>query len=142
MVDRGQDKTTTTASDLSLKKKELLSSAMKRTSEWYICLCSSKMLWWLLYMSNVLNMLILCLFATFCLIERLNQMNCCCCCLLNYRIFSQEIPSDVKVRVGEASFSIHKVVSLNLMHITIKDGIIASAKSGRLTVILTNQPGY
>ncbi|XP_004511862.1 BTB/POZ domain-containing protein SR1IP1-like isoform X2 [Cicer arietinum] len=57
MVDRGQDKTTTTASDLSLKKKELLSSAMKRTSEW---------------------------------------------------IFSQEIPSDVKVRVGEASFSIHK----------------------------------
>lgn len=34
MVDRGQEKTTPAASDLSLKKKELLSSAMKRTSEW------------------------------------------------------------------------------------------------------------
>lgn len=30
---------------------------------------------------------------------------------LNYRIFSQEIPSDVNVQVGEASFSLHKVVN-------------------------------
>ncbi|XP_061338889.1 BTB/POZ domain-containing protein SR1IP1-like [Gastrolobium bilobum] len=57
MVDRGQEKTIPAAIDLSLKKKELLSSAMKRTSEW---------------------------------------------------IFSQEIPSDVNIRVGEASFSLHK----------------------------------
>ncbi|XP_020230341.1 BTB/POZ domain-containing protein SR1IP1 [Cajanus cajan] len=52
-----QEKTVPAGSDLSLKKKELLSSAMKRTSEW---------------------------------------------------IFSQEIPSDVNVQVGEASFSLHK----------------------------------
>ncbi|KAG5061241.1 BTB/POZ domain-containing protein SR1IP1 [Glycine max] len=57
MMDRGQEKTVPAGSDLSLKKKELLSSAMKRTSEW---------------------------------------------------IFSQEIPSDVNVQVGEASFSLHK----------------------------------
>ena len=31
------------------------------------------------------------------------------CLVLNYRIFSQEIPSDVNVQVGEASFSLHKV---------------------------------
>jgi hypothetical protein len=41
MVERGQVKTTTSASDLSLKKQELLSSAMKRTSDWYFFLCSS-----------------------------------------------------------------------------------------------------
>ncbi|KAK7307674.1 hypothetical protein VNO77_40936 [Canavalia gladiata] len=57
MVDRGQEKTVPADSDLFLKKKELLSSAMKRTSEW---------------------------------------------------IFSQEIPSDVNVQIGEASFSLHK----------------------------------
>ncbi|KAI5439405.1 BTB/POZ domain-containing protein SR1IP1 [Lathyrus oleraceus] len=57
MVDPGQVKNTTSASDFSLKKQELLSSAMKRTSEW---------------------------------------------------IFSQEIPSDVNVQIGEASFSLHK----------------------------------
>ncbi|CAI8588957.1 unnamed protein product [Vicia faba] len=57
MVDPGQVKTTTSASDFSLKKQELLSSAMKRTSEW---------------------------------------------------IFSQEIPSDVNIQIGEASFSLHK----------------------------------
>ncbi|KAL2348328.1 hypothetical protein Fmac_002328 [Flemingia macrophylla] len=57
MMDRGQEKTVPAGSDLSQKKKELLSSAMKRTSEW---------------------------------------------------IFSQEIPSDVNVQVGEASFSLHK----------------------------------
>ncbi|XP_015963849.1 BTB/POZ domain-containing protein SR1IP1 [Arachis duranensis] len=58
MVDRGQENNiAATTPDLSLKKKELLSSAMKRTSEW---------------------------------------------------IFSQEIPSDVIVQVGEASFSLHK----------------------------------
>ncbi|MED6192200.1 BTB/POZ domain-containing protein sr1ip1 [Stylosanthes scabra] len=62
MVDRGQENniasvSAATATDFSLKKKELLSSAMKRTSEW---------------------------------------------------IFSQEIPSDVIVQVGEASFSLHK----------------------------------
>ncbi|KAK7367605.1 hypothetical protein VNO80_09620 [Phaseolus coccineus] len=56
MMDRGE-KTVPAGSDLSLKKKELLSSAMKRTSEW---------------------------------------------------IFSQEIPSDVNVQVGEDSFSLHK----------------------------------
>ncbi|QCD91396.1 hypothetical protein DEO72_LG4g2361 [Vigna unguiculata] len=56
MVDLGE-KTVPAGGDLSLKKKELLSSAMKRTSEW---------------------------------------------------IFSQEIPSDVNVRVGEDSFSLHK----------------------------------
>ncbi|RDY04969.1 BTB/POZ domain-containing protein [Mucuna pruriens] len=57
MMDRGQEKIVPAGTDLSLKKKELLSSAMKRTSEW---------------------------------------------------IFSQEIPSDVNVQVGEASFSLHK----------------------------------
>ncbi|XP_014521445.1 BTB/POZ domain-containing protein At5g67385 [Vigna radiata var. radiata] len=56
MVDLAE-KTVPAGGDLSLKKKELLSSAMKRTSEW---------------------------------------------------IFSQEIPSDVNVRVGEDSFSLHK----------------------------------
>ncbi|WJX60659.1 BTB/POZ domain-containing protein sr1ip1 [Trifolium repens] len=57
MVERGQVKTTTSASDLSLKKQELLSSAMKRTSDW---------------------------------------------------IFSQEIPSDVNIQIGESSFTLHK----------------------------------
>ncbi|GAU26104.1 hypothetical protein TSUD_225670 [Trifolium subterraneum] len=57
MVDRGQVKTTTSASDLSFKKQELLSSAMKRTSDW---------------------------------------------------IFSQEIPSDVNIQIGESSFTLHK----------------------------------
>ncbi|ESW28725.1 hypothetical protein PHAVU_002G012500 [Phaseolus vulgaris] len=56
MMDRGE-KIVAAGIDLSLKKKELLSSAMKRTSEW---------------------------------------------------IFSQEIPSDVNVQVGEDSFSLHK----------------------------------
>lgn len=55
-MDRGE-KIVAAGIDLSLKKKELLSSAMKRTSEW---------------------------------------------------IFSQEIPSDVNVQVGEDSFSLHK----------------------------------
>ncbi|XP_054808173.1 BTB/POZ domain-containing protein SR1IP1 [Prosopis cineraria] len=57
MVDRDQGKTTTDTGDVSLKRKQLLSTAMKRTSEW---------------------------------------------------IFSQEIPSDVTVEVGGASFSLHK----------------------------------
>ena len=35
MVDRDQQKTTPPAGDLSSKKKELISSAMRRTSEWY-----------------------------------------------------------------------------------------------------------
>ncbi|KAK7309162.1 hypothetical protein RJT34_05683 [Clitoria ternatea] len=56
MVDLTQENTLPAGTDF-LKKKELLSSAMKRTSEW---------------------------------------------------IFSQEIPSDVNVQVGEASFSLHK----------------------------------
>ncbi|CAL5370989.1 unnamed protein product [Camellia sinensis] len=54
MVDLNQEQT---ASPMSAKKKELLSTAMKRTSEW---------------------------------------------------IFSQEIPSDVTVHIGAASFSLHK----------------------------------
>ncbi|KAK7252782.1 hypothetical protein RIF29_36984 [Crotalaria pallida] len=57
MVDIGQETIIRAGSDLSLKKKELLSSAMKRTSEW---------------------------------------------------ISSQEIPSDIDVQVGEATFSLHK----------------------------------
>ncbi|KAI4327371.1 hypothetical protein L6164_019842 [Bauhinia variegata] len=57
MVDLDREKTAHAACDMSLKKQDLLSSAMKRTSEW---------------------------------------------------IFSQEIPSDVIVQVGEASFSLHK----------------------------------
>lgn len=39
MVDRDQEKATTdntTTGDMFLKKKELLSTAMKRTSEWYV----------------------------------------------------------------------------------------------------------
>lgn len=31
--------------------------------------------------------------------------------LLNYRNFSQEIPSDVTVQIDDASFSLHKVYS-------------------------------
>ncbi|KAL7193353.1 hypothetical protein ACSBR2_025041 [Camellia fascicularis] len=58
MVDLNQEQTVSlTGTDMSAKKKELLSTAMKRTSEW---------------------------------------------------IFSQEIPSDVTVHVGAASFSLHK----------------------------------
>ena len=46
MVDRGQEKTIPAASDLSLKKKkELLSSAMKRTSEWYAYVLLRLPLW-------------------------------------------------------------------------------------------------
>lgn len=45
MMDRGE-KTVPAGSDLSLKKKELLSSAMKRTSEWYAsCLLKLMLLW-------------------------------------------------------------------------------------------------
>ncbi|XP_021274148.1 BTB/POZ domain-containing protein At5g67385 [Herrania umbratica] len=57
MVDLDQAETAPTSLNMSSKKKELLSTAMKRTSEW---------------------------------------------------IFSQEIPSDVTVQVGGASFSLHK----------------------------------
>ncbi|GMP31314.1 hypothetical protein CsSME_00005582 [Camellia sinensis var. sinensis] len=58
MVDLNQEQTASpTGADMSAKKKELLSTAMKRTSEW---------------------------------------------------IFSQEIPSDVTVHIGAASFSLHK----------------------------------
>ncbi|KAI8017815.1 BTB/POZ domain-containing protein SR1IP1 [Camellia lanceoleosa] len=58
MVDLNQEQTVSpTGTDMSAKKKELLSTALKRTSEW---------------------------------------------------IFSQEIPSDVTVHVGAASFSLHK----------------------------------
>ncbi|KAL6227451.1 hypothetical protein ACLB2K_001409 [Fragaria x ananassa] len=57
-INDGEKSTTpTTTANMSSKKKELLTSALKRTSEW---------------------------------------------------IFSQEIPSDVSVRVGEVSFSLHK----------------------------------
>lgn len=57
-IDDGEKSTApTTTANLSSKKKELLSSALKRTSEW---------------------------------------------------IFSQEIPSDVSVHVGDVSFSLHK----------------------------------
>ncbi|KAK4260157.1 hypothetical protein QN277_003307 [Acacia crassicarpa] len=57
MADRDQEKTTTDTGDVSLKRKQLLSTTMKRTSDW---------------------------------------------------IFSQEIPSDVTVEVGGASFQLHK----------------------------------
>ncbi|XP_061347645.1 BTB/POZ domain-containing protein SR1IP1-like [Gastrolobium bilobum] len=57
MVDGDEEKSTPALGDLSLKKKQLISSAMKRTSDW---------------------------------------------------IFSHEIPSDVTIQVGEASFSLHK----------------------------------
>ncbi|XP_028796362.1 BTB/POZ domain-containing protein SR1IP1-like isoform X1 [Neltuma alba] len=57
MVDRDQEKTTTDTVEASLKRKQLLSTAMKRTSDW---------------------------------------------------IFSQEIPSDVTIEVGTASFQLHK----------------------------------
>ncbi|XVF61306.1 hypothetical protein PTKIN_Ptkin08bG0119700 [Pterospermum kingtungense] len=57
MVDLDQEKTAPTTVSMSSKKKEILSTAMKRTTEW---------------------------------------------------IFSQEIPSDVTVHVGGASFSLHK----------------------------------
>ncbi|XP_022739964.1 BTB/POZ domain-containing protein At5g67385-like [Durio zibethinus] len=57
MVDLDQEETAPITLNMSSKKKELLSTAMKRTSEW---------------------------------------------------IFSQEIPSDVTVQVGGASFSLHK----------------------------------
>lgn len=48
MVDRGQEKITPAASDMSLKKKELLSSALERTSEWYAYILLKPMLWCLL----------------------------------------------------------------------------------------------
>ncbi|XP_062101844.1 BTB/POZ domain-containing protein SR1IP1 [Humulus lupulus] len=57
MVDLDQEQTAPTAVNMNTKKKELLSTALKRTSEW---------------------------------------------------IFSQEIPSDVTIQVGEVSFSLHK----------------------------------
>ncbi|KHN12984.1 BTB/POZ domain-containing protein [Glycine soja] len=79
MMDRGQEKTVPAGCDLSLKKKELLSSAMKRTSEWYASCPLNETNTLVAFMSNVHNL-----------------------------IFSQEIPSDVNVQVGEASFSLHK----------------------------------
>lgn len=36
MVDCDQEKTTTETVDVSLKRKQLLSNAMKRTSDWYV----------------------------------------------------------------------------------------------------------
>ncbi|CAL0311575.1 unnamed protein product [Lupinus luteus] len=57
MVDHGHETIIRAGSDVSQKKKQLLSSAMKRTSEW---------------------------------------------------ISSQEIPSDINVQLGEATFSLHK----------------------------------
>lgn len=35
-------------------------------------------------------------------------------CALFYRIFSQDIPADVVVEVGEANFSLHKVLQSSL----------------------------
>ncbi|KAJ7952781.1 BTB/POZ domain-containing protein [Quillaja saponaria] len=57
MVDCDREEPVPTSCNLSFKKKELLSTAMERTSEW---------------------------------------------------IFSQEIPSDITIQVGEVSFSLHK----------------------------------
>lgn len=78
-------------------KKELLSTAMKRTSEWYGLLLFNQSFFKLAAM-EVFTVSLLGLF---------------CSVLFLFRIFSQEIPSDVTVHVGEASFSLHKVQQYN-----------------------------
>lgn len=60
MMDRGQEKTVPAGCDLSLKKKELLSSAMKRTSEWYASCPLNETNTLVAFMSNVHNLFFLC----------------------------------------------------------------------------------
>lgn len=93
MVDCDQEKTTTETVDVSLKRKQLLSNAMKRTSDWYV----PETYIFLLLLTSLDRMRIH---------EKGKKKLVSCSC---YRIFSQEIPSDVTVEVGGASFQLHKV---------------------------------
>lgn len=79
-------------------KKELLSLAMKRTSEWFLTLFFS----FLFSTFFFLNFHFLC----FVIMKSVDSYK------TGFRISSQEIPSDVTVHVGETSFSLHKVIVL------------------------------
>lgn len=102
MVELDQDETApTSAANMSSKKKELLSTAMKRTSEWF------ELILLFLYPLVFVCINFLVCFLETCVINGNGTMNF-------FRIFSQEIPSDVTVLAGGASFSLHKVGFLNL----------------------------
>ncbi|KAF8406225.1 hypothetical protein HHK36_008310 [Tetracentron sinense] len=81
MVELDQEETVLTATEMASKKKQLLSTAMKRT-KWIVVVEREK------EERNVI-------------IDKDGVLNF-------YRIFSQEIPSDVVINVGGASFSLHK----------------------------------
>lgn len=89
-------------STVSAKKKELLSTAMKRTSEWFLfptLLFSSFSLSRLALLhkgSEISNLVAL--------VREFLRVS------LNFsRIFSQEIPIDVIIHAGGTAFSLHKV---------------------------------
>lgn len=92
----------TSTTSMSSKKKELLSTAMKRTSEWFDSLP------FCFFYVFIEGLLINCFsfsflsFSYYCVLDMTNTINL-------HRIFSQEIPSDVTVHAGGASFSLHKV---------------------------------
>ena len=106
MVDLQQESIAPTTVNMSTKKKELLSTAMKRTSEWSALPTS--------LFSFFLSFFLLVIFLLYIEFLFLNlNGNTEDGTLYMYRIFSQEIPSDVTVHSGGASFSLHKV-ELNL----------------------------
>ena len=88
-----------TGVNVSIKKKELHSDAMKRTSEWFDFILSFFLSFSFpgKYFYELKNLVSLPRKSTEDLAFNFN------------RIFSQEIPSDIEVHVGGVSFSLHKV---------------------------------
>lgn len=88
-----------TGVNMSIKKKELLSDAMKRTSDWFAFILSSFLSFSFpgKYVYELKNLVSL---------PRIFFEDLA---LNSNRIFSQEIPSDVEVHIGGVIFSLHKV---------------------------------
>lgn len=100
-VELDQEETApTSTTNMSSKKKELQSTAMKRTSEWFDSLPFC-FIYVFIEGINCFSFLFLSFSYNYAL-DMTNTINL-------YRIFSQEIPSDVTVHAGGASFSLHKV---------------------------------
>lgn len=92
--------------NMSAKKKDLLSSAMKRTSEWFFILfirlfCFSIYFSFQFWSRNRFSFAVI-------KHKKIHSL------LHRFRISSQEVSSDVTVHVGEASFSLHKVDSRSI----------------------------
>lgn len=105
MVELDQEETAptnTVNNNMASKKKELLSTAMKRTSEWFDSCIFFGFIFLLYRLSHKEFQDLVSIFYIGYLHNEDGTMNYC-------RIFSQEIPSDVTVHAEGASFSLHKV---------------------------------